>query len=219
MNAFSLLIILTCWIPPFQDQWKNVYSEKAWADRDRWQKADELLRSGGIKQGAQVADIGANEGYLTVKLSAAVGYSGKVYAVDVNQSKLDILNQILEKRTIKNVTVIKGDYDNPQLPLNSLDAVFILDTYHEMDDHDKILEHVKLSLKIGGRLILCEPIAEERRSLTRSEQEDKHELGMSFALEDLKKAGFTIIKKQEHFADRRAEKGDEMWMIVAVKKT
>ncbi|MEJ0054317.1 MAG: methyltransferase domain-containing protein [Bacteroidota bacterium] len=218
MNASSFLITLLLLIPLFQDQWKNVYSEKAWADRDRWQKADELIRSGLIRQGAQVADIGANEGYLTVKLSAAAGNAGKVFAVDVNQSKLDILNEILEKRALKNVTVIKGEYDNPLLPVNSLDAVFILDSYHEMDDHDKILEHVKLALKKGGRLILCEPIAEERRSLTRNEQEAKHELGMNFALEDLIKAGFTVIKKQDHFADRRTEKGDEMWMIVAAKR-
>jgi precorrin-6B methylase 2 len=219
MKISSLITMLILWIPSPQDQWKNVYTEKAWADRDRWQKADVLIRYCNIKSGAQVADIGANEGYLTVKLSSVVGGAGKVYAVDVAQAKLDILSEILEKRSIKNVTAVKGDYDNPRLPLNSLDAVFILDSYHEMDDYDKILEHIKWSLKSGGRLILCEPIAEERRSLTRSEQENKHELGMNFALDDLKKAGFTIIKKQDHFVDRKAEKGDEMWLIVAMKKS
>jgi ubiquinone/menaquinone biosynthesis C-methylase UbiE len=201
-----------------QDQWKNVYSERAWTDRDRWQKADELIQNLNLKSGSQVADIGCHEGYMTVKLANKVGQSGKVFAVDVEQSKLDKLQAILTKREITNVQPIKGDYDNPKLPLNSLDGVIILDTYHEMDDHDEILQHVKASLKAGGRLILCEAIADERRDLSRKDQERKHELGMNFVLEDLKKAGFTIIKQQDIFVDRTKEKGDKMWLIVAVKK-
>jgi SAM-dependent methyltransferase len=114
--------------------------------------------------------------------------------------------------------MIKGDYDNPKLPLNMLDAVIILDTYHEMDDHDKMLQHIKASLKPGGRLLLCEPIAEERRNLNREDQERKHELGMNYALDDLQKAGFSIIKKQDPYVDRSKEKGDKMWLIVAAKK-
>lgn len=195
-----------------------MYSERAWTDRDRWQKADELIQNLNLKSGSQVADIGCHEGYMTVKLANKVGQSGKVFAVDVEQSKLDKLQAILTKREIKNVQPIKGDYDNPKLPLNSLDGVIILDTYHEMDDHDEILQHVKASLKAGGRLILCEAIADERRDLSREDQERKHELGMNFVLEDLKKAGFTIIKQQDIFVDRTKEKGDKMWLIVAVKK-
>jgi ubiquinone/menaquinone biosynthesis C-methylase UbiE len=138
-----------------------------------------------------------------------------VYAVDVEQHKLDRLKNHLEARKITNVSLVKGDYDNPKLPARSLDAVIILDTYHEMDDHDEILLHIKASLKPGGRLVICEPIADERKNLSRSEQERKHELAMKFALEDLEKAGFQIINKQENFADRTAVKGDRMWIIVA----
>ena len=58
-----------------------------------------------------------------------------------------------------------------------LDAIIILDTYHEMDDHDEILAHVKNSLKPGGKLVICEPIADERRKLARDDQERRHELG------------------------------------------
>lgn len=212
---FSLVI--SCSLQA-QDQWKNVYSETAWTDRDRWQKADELIQNLNLKVGSQVADIGCHEGYMTVKLANKVGQSGKVFAVDVEQSKLDKLQAILTKRAITNVQPIKGDYDNPKLPLNSLDGVIILDTYHEMDDHDKILQHVKASLKPGGRLILCEAIADERRDLSREDQERKHELSINYALADLKKAGLTVIKQQDLFVDRTKEKGDKMWLIVAIKK-
>jgi len=211
LNSLSLLLF-------GQDQWKDVYSEKTWTERDRWQRASEIIRELAIKPGGKVADVGCHEGYMTVKLSALVGPSGKVYSVDVNQSKLDKLKNNITKRNITNVEMIKGDYDNPKLPLNMLDAVIILDTYHEMDDHDKILQHIKASLKPGGRLVLCEPIAEERRTLNREDQEKKHELGMNYALDDLQKAGFSIIKKLDPYVDRSKEKGDKMWLIVAAKK-
>ncbi|MBA4058345.1 MAG: methyltransferase type 11, partial [Marivirga sp.] len=168
--------------------------------------------------GSHVADIGCHEGYMTLKLSKVVMEKGKVYAVDVDQSKLNLLKENLEEQKINNVIPVKGDYDNPKLPTNELDAVIILDTYHEMDDHDKILQHVKLSLKKNGRLILCEPIQESRRKLSRKEQEEKHELGLNFALQDLKIAGFEIVYQKDPFVDRSIVKGDMMWILVAEKK-
>lgn len=192
------------------DNYKNVYTESAWKERDAWQKPAEIIRRMKIDKSSTVADIGCNEGYITFKLSEIVS---KVYAVDVDQSKLDKLN----KHKPANVIAVKGDYDNPKLPENLLDAVVILDTYHEMDDHDKILQHVKAALKTGGRLVICEPIAESRRNSTRSQQEAKHELSMKFALEDLEKAGFKIQEQLDPFVDREKVKGDKMWIIVAVK--
>lgn len=200
-----------------QDTWKDVYKENAWTDRDRWQKAEELISQLKLKPESKVADVGCHEGYMTIKLAAVVT-AGQVFAVDVEQPKLDKLNTILTKRALQNVTTIKGDYDNPKLPVNTLDAVIILDTYHEMDDHDKILQHIKSALKPGGRLVLCEAIAESRRAVTRQEQERKHELSINFALADLQAAGFIIIKQQDPFVDRTAEKGDKMWLLVAEKK-
>lgn len=217
IRFFILTLVFVAHESTAQDSWKNVYSESAWADRDKWQKADELIRNLKLKPGSQVADVGCHEGYMTVKLSAVVGVSGKVFAVDVDQPKLDKLTAILTKRNITNVQTLKGDYDNPKLPVNQLDAVIILDTYHEMDDHDTILQHLKNSLKPGGRLVLCEAIADNRRNASRIDQERKHELGMNFALEDLEKAGFTIVKQQDPFVDRTKEKGDKMWIIVATK--
>jgi hypothetical protein len=73
-------------------------------------------------------------------------------------------------------------------------------------------------LKTGGRLVICDPIADERRKLTRSEQESKHELAMVFALEDLRTAGFRIVFQKDPFIDRTKEKGDKMWVVVAVKE-
>src|SRR5689334_22751415 len=100
MRIESLLIIATSIISFGQDQWKDVYKESAWAGRDKWQKTDELIKQLRIQSGSRVADIGCNEGYMSFKLARVVSNSGKVYAVDVKQEKLDKLNEHAAKREV-----------------------------------------------------------------------------------------------------------------------
>lgn len=202
-----------------QDQWKNVYTESAWTKRDSWQKAEAIIQKLAIGPSSRVADVGCHEGYMTVKLSKEVGPRGQVYSVDVEQSKLDKLKEVLQTRKITNVTPVKGDYDDPKLPVNTLDAVLILDTYHEMKSHDLILLKIKASLKPGGRLVICEPLSEQRRIFSREEQERKHELALTFVLDDLRRARFQILFKQDRFIDREKIKGDKMWIVVAGKSS
>ncbi len=207
-----LLLAYSSWA---QNAYRNVYTRSAWSERDSWQRPQELIRLLNIKPGNSVADIGCHEGYMTVKLARAVGESGHVYAVDVEPGKLNRLKEILTEQGFKNATVIRGDYDDPKLPPNSLDAAIIIDAYHEMEDHEKILMHIKSALKPEGRLLICEPIADERKKLSRPEQERKHELGIQYAREDLVQAGFLLIYQYENFIDRTAVKGDRMWVLVA----
>ena len=149
-----------------------------------------------------------------MKLAAVVKENGRVYAVDISKDKIEKLKNHLSGRKIVNVSPVVGEENNPMLPQTALDAALIVDTYHEMDAHQDVLLHIKDALKPDGRLVICEPIADERKSLSREEQERKHELGMNYALEDLKQAGFKIVWQQEKFVNRVKEKGDNMWIIV-----
>ena len=214
---FILCLFLVGLTLSAQAQYKNIYTRNAWEERDKWQRPDRLIAATGIEEGSRIADIGCHEGYMTVKFSAVVGNEGKVYAVDVNRYRLEKLEEYLEEASIENVEVIKGDYDNPNLPLNTLDVAFILDTYHEMDDYEVVLQHIKASLKSGGRLVIIEPIAKERKSWSRDRQTGRHEIAIRYVEQELKEAGFEIAEKDEMFLDRRDEKGDHLWLLVAVK--
>ena len=167
--ALSMIIPLSVILMAWQDQWKNIYTESAWVERDAWQKAPELIRFLNLKPGSSVADIGCHEGYMSVKLAWTVGSNGRVFAIDLDAPKLEKLKANLEKRGISNVTAIQSEVDNPKLPNQLLDAVIILDTYHEIRAHQKMLEHISTALKPSGRLLICEPIADERKSLSREE--------------------------------------------------
>ena len=61
-----------------QDPWKNIYSPQAWAERDTWQRSDELIRLLNVKDGDKVADVGCHEGYMTFKMAHEVGQDGAV---------------------------------------------------------------------------------------------------------------------------------------------
>ncbi|HET9486329.1 MAG TPA: methyltransferase domain-containing protein [Chryseosolibacter sp.] len=219
MKQVMALIFVVAWgFSHGQDPWKNIYSQHAWAERDQWQRADRLIDLLKIGPGSRVADVGCHEGYMTFKLAREVGSTGLVYAVDVETIKLEKLEKRAAENNLDQVKVVKGQDDNPNLPANTLDAVIILDTYHEMDEHDHMLQHIRAALKKGGRLLICEPIADARRSLSRSDQEKKHELAMEYALDDLKNAGFRIQFQKDNFIDRTKQKGDRMWVVLAVKE-
>lgn len=213
---FFLLLCFVASTMSAQDPWKDVYRESAWEQRDTWQRASDIIGKLKLSPSSHVADVGCHEGYFTIKLASTVT-SGKVYAVDISKNRIEKLQENLSERNIRNVQVILGKGDDPGLPTNTLDAVLIVDTYHEMDQYATVLQHILTALKPGGRLLLCEPISEDRKALSRDEQKRKHELGMNFALDDLKKAGFKITFQQDAFIDRVKEKGDKMWVIVCEK--
>ena len=61
--------------------------------RDRLNEADTVMDLAEIKPGTTVADIGAGEGYYTIRLSARVGKRGRVLAQDIIPGVRDALAQ------------------------------------------------------------------------------------------------------------------------------
>jgi ubiquinone/menaquinone biosynthesis C-methylase UbiE len=158
-----------------------------------------LFAAAHVGVGARVADLGAGDGFLTVRLASAVGPSGKVYAVDIDEKALDGLRHRLADAHIANVDVVVGAEDDPHLPGVGLDAAFIVNAYHEMPKGVAVLQRVLAALKPGGRLVLCEPVPRTANQ-TRAAQMSDHVLDPVLILEDLRAAGFQIVDRQDAFA-------------------
>ncbi|NER13606.1 methyltransferase domain-containing protein [Leptobacterium flavescens] len=193
------------------------YSEYEWKERDSWMDVAGIMELAGIEKGTAVADIGCHEGYLSIHLARKVGESGKVYAVDVRQDRLDKLKENLKERNLKNVKVILGDYDNPKLKENSLDAVVIMDTYHEMRDYMEILKHVKKALKPDGRILILEKFKHYTRNKSREHQTDAHTLASKYVKKELEDSGFKITKEVKDFGKWNNESDKTIWILVGVK--
>jgi len=121
-------------------------------------KAIDLLR---LSKGMTVADIGCGSGYMTWRLAERVGPSGKVYANDIQPKMLDLLRQNMQQRKLTNVEPVLGVIDDPQLPRGVLDLALLVDVYHEFSEPQKMLRHIRESLKPAGRLVLLEYRAED----------------------------------------------------------
>jgi ubiquinone/menaquinone biosynthesis C-methylase UbiE len=85
-------------------------------DRDSWQKPDEVIALLEIREGAQLADVGAGSGYFTFRFAEVVGPSGRIYAVDVDDDMLEYLTGEISERGVENVEVVRGDFADPRLP-------------------------------------------------------------------------------------------------------
>jgi len=176
-----------------------------------------LFELADIKEGSHVADIGCHEGYLSIHLANNVGTKGRIYAVDVRKDRLDRLEEHLESRHLNNVSVILGDYDNPKLPNEALDVVFIVDTYHEMTDYKDILNHVYKALKPGGKLVILEKLKNRVKNGTRQEQTNAHTLGAKYVKQEMKDANFEIVRQINDLGNWQNDEDKVMWLLVAKK--
>ncbi len=109
-------------------------------------------------EGKAVADIGCGPGFFTTAMSDAAGASGKVYAVDLQQEMLDKAKKRVEKHCKnKNVTFIKAEKDTLNL-VPGLDAALAFYMVHEVPDTDKFFSEIYFALKLGGKLLVIEPL-------------------------------------------------------------
>jgi ubiquinone/menaquinone biosynthesis C-methylase UbiE len=125
-------------------------------EREDEENPDLAMRLIRVQRGQAVADLGAGSGYYTRRLARAVGDTGTVYAVDIQQGMLDLLQTALTKEKITNVVPVLGGIDDPRLPADALDMILLVDVYHEFSQPQAMLQRMKTALKPGGRLILLE---------------------------------------------------------------
>ena len=122
-------------------------------ERNEWQKPDLVVDTLGLKQGDEVADLGAGTGYFTIRLARAVGPSGKVYAVDVDQRMLDYIDQRAQKEKLDNIQTVLADPNDPHLGSASVDLILICDTLHHIANRDKYYPRLARALRPGGHLV------------------------------------------------------------------
>jgi arsenite methyltransferase len=134
--------------------WKRASYEPS--DRDAWQQPDAVIALLGVGPGDRVADLGAGGGYFTFRFADAVGSSGRVYAVDVDDDMIRRLEQEKRARGLANLTVVKAEPDDPELPDGEIDLLFVCDTYHHLGDRVAYFRHALANLAPNGRVAIVE---------------------------------------------------------------
>jgi precorrin-6B methylase 2/mono/diheme cytochrome c family protein len=130
--------------------------------RDKEERPEQLMNALRIRRGATVADIGSGTGYFTWRLAEQVGPQGKVYAVDVQQSMLDLTKAAVDEHNLANVEYVLATERSSRLPEQSVDLVFIAYAYHEFGDPEAMMASIRRALKPGGRVVVLEYAKESR---------------------------------------------------------
>lgn len=120
--------------------------------RDERLQVNRVMDLLGIEPGRNVADIGAGSGWFTVRAARRLANSGTVYAVDINPKAIKYIEERAEKEQLHNIKPVLSKPDDPQLPADSIDAVLLLKTYHEIANPVALLKHLRASLRPGAKV-------------------------------------------------------------------
>jgi SAM-dependent methyltransferase len=143
------------------DRWKSPNIEPLVAtleneNREIFTHRELLAAIVGPKSGSVVADVGAGSGFMVEEFARRVGPSGKVFAVDINAKMLELIAQRAARDGLKNIQTVLTREDSLDLPANSVDLVFVCDTYHHFEFPKQSLAGISRALKPGGELLVVE---------------------------------------------------------------
>jgi predicted methyltransferase len=153
-KCFPMLVWLTLAFSPLgcSGLAKVDVSRVLTSGRDGWQYPERVIEVLEIQPGDRVAEIGAGNGYWLPWLSQAVGPEGRVYAVEVDAKLVEKLESFVADKELHNVEVVFADYDDPRLPIASIDLAMTVLTYHHIEDRVAYFKRLRQDLRPGGRV-------------------------------------------------------------------
>jgi predicted methyltransferase len=189
-------------------------AQESEAELERFHRVSDLLNFLDARPGAVIADVGAGDGFFTVRIARAVASDGRVTAEDISETPLKKLRERVAREQTGNVDVVLGAADDPRLPIERFDAVLIHNAYHEMTEHEAMLRHIREALKPGGRLLVVEPMHESSRGLSREKQVAHHDIEIGIVEGELRAVGFDVVVRDTDFAKFNGVAG-AYWLILA----
>ena len=136
---------------------------KAVRPRNRAESIRAIASYLGLGRGSAIADIGAGNGRDTWVFAQIVGERGKVYPEEIGQNLVRSLKASAEKKELPQVLAVLGRSDDPCLPPESIDLVYMNRVYHHFAKPREMLRGIRRSLKPGGYLV----IVDQRRGTLR----------------------------------------------------
>ncbi|MEZ5287645.1 MAG: class I SAM-dependent methyltransferase [Vicinamibacterales bacterium] len=158
-------------------------------DRDLWQRPDRIMDALGIADASVVADVGAGSGWFTIRLARRVGPQGTVYAQDVQPEMLAAITRRVQREGLANVRAVLGRGTDPRLPAGALDAVLLVDAYHEIEDRVTFLSNVAQAIRPQGRI----GVVDFRLEAGGPGPDEEERVGPEVVVRDAEQAGLRLV--------------------------
>ena len=184
------------------------------AQRDAWQRPNEVMDALGLKPGSVVGDIGAGGGYFTFHFAERVGPIGKVYAEDLREKEMADVQARAQKENLPQVQTIVGTASDPKLPEDKLDAILVCNAYHEFHDYNDMLRGMFKALKPGGFVGIIDAPADPGQP--RESYYQPHHIPKELVREDLTGNGFQFVKELPGF--KPSDEGSRTYYFLIFQK-
>ncbi len=128
------------------------------ANREEWQRPEQVVREMHLRPGDVVADIGSGRGYFLFRFAEAVGDTGKALGVDIDEGALETARKRAEEEGVTNVEMIHSEATDTKLKPASVDTAFICMVLHHVpvDQQQPLLQSIAKALKPGGYLYVID---------------------------------------------------------------
>jgi ubiquinone/menaquinone biosynthesis C-methylase UbiE len=145
--------------------------------RDKIEQPEKVMEATGVKPGMVIGEVGAGRGYFTFWLARGVGETGKIYANDIDRSALSYIERRSADEKVANIETVLGTVDEPRFLPASLDMVFMVNSFHDLERPVELLANLRPCLKPDATVVLMDrdPAKVSDRSrhfLTRAEVEE-----------------------------------------------
>jgi predicted methyltransferase len=172
-------------------------------DRDKKLQIDRVMKLLDIGKRSTVADIGAGGGWFTVRAARKVGVGGMVYAEEINPADIKAIQERVAKEGLINVRAVLGTPDDPNLPVDSIDAVMMLKMYHEIEHPVALMQRLKVALHPGAKVGIID----------RNGNGENHGLNHDVVVKEMGEAGYKVVGTY----DFTKADGQDYFLIFQVK--
>jgi len=161
-------------------------------NREVFSRRHDVIAAMDLVPGMVVADVGAGSGFYVELMAAAVGSSGRVYAVEIAPNWIEYLNEKVAAEGLDNVRVVLGGERSVELPPTSIDLAFASDTYHHFEYPQSTLASIYEALKPGGRWVVLD--YDRIPGVTPGGRMNHLRLGKAEAIAEIEAVGFALVE-------------------------
>ncbi|MFV1959627.1 MAG: class I SAM-dependent methyltransferase [Planctomycetota bacterium] len=156
------------------------------------------------RRGEVIADLGCGKGTWTFTLARAVGPRGRVLAVDIDPEAVAAVRRLAQERGVENVVAIHSVPDDPELPPDSLDAIFMNNVIDWVERRALagFLAGVRTALKSDGRLVIRDPSG-----------------GPDRVIAELYRAGFALVEAKIPLEDVPGRSFSTGWYALKLRRS
>jgi ubiquinone/menaquinone biosynthesis C-methylase UbiE len=169
------------------EHWVKVFEDP---ERETWQKPDEVIKRLNLTSGDAVADIGAGTGYFTRRFARAVGPEGKALGLDIEPRMIEYMREDARKLNLKNYTARVVKPHDPEIEPQSVDVIFLCNTYHHIEKRVDYLKRISKSLRSNGRVVIVDFY---KKPMPYGPPLD-HKMAREAVIEEFQKAGYRLQK-------------------------